>query len=156
AMSDAGITEALSARPRFDSPLPVPLRAGFPLPVSALGKGLDVGDRRLIHFAGGEGEPGALMMEVWSVEPGRVVFGCVEDTSHIEHWLHWKSAEVTWTSEGEQTRVDWTMRYDRALAPAFWFAPTERLAVKIATGYLMDSLFEDSLFEDGQGGRDDA
>ncbi len=146
-MSGDQITAALSARPWFDDPLPLPLRAGFPLPVSALGEGLEVGDRRLIHFAGGEGEPGALMMEVWSVEPGRVVFGCVEDTSHIAHWLDWKSAEVTWREDGGVTQVDWTMRYDRALAPAIWFAPTERLAVEIATGYLLDSLLD---------GRDDA
>jgi hypothetical protein len=141
-MAPADITAALAARPVFDDPLPLPLQAGFPRPVSALGEGLDVGDRRLIHFAGGEGKPGALMMEVWSVEPGRVVFGCVEDSSHISHWLHWRSAEVTWRAEGGLTRVDWTMRYDRALAPAIWFAPTERLAVKIATGYLLDSLLD--------------
>jgi len=87
------------------------------------------------------------MMEVWSVEPGRVVFGCVEDRSHISHWLHWRSAEVTWRADGDQTRVDWTMRYDRALAPAIWFAPTERLAVRLVTDYLLTSLLD---------GRDDA
>ena len=32
------------------------------------------------------------------------------------------------------------MRYERALAPALWFAPTERLAVKMATSYLLDNL----------------
>ena len=146
-LDSAQITAALSARPWFDDPLPLPLRAGFPLPVSTLGEGLDVGDRRLIHFAGGEGEPGSLLMEVWSVEPGRVVFGCVADTSHIAHWLDWKSAEVTWNDHDGEMQVDWTMRYDRALAPAIWFAPTERIAVKIATGYLLDSLLD---------GRDDA
>ena len=135
------IAASLAAQPVFDDPLPLPLQAGFPRPVSALGSGLEIGDRRLIHFAGGEGKPGALMMEVWSVEPGRVVFGCVQDDSHIAHWLDWKSAEITWqTDDDGLTHVDWTMRYDRALSPAVWFGPTERLAVKIATGYLLDSL----------------
>jgi len=142
ALSPAAVEAALAARPVFDDPLPLPLRAGFPLPVSALGEGLAPGDRRLIHFAGGEGEPGTLMLEVWSVEPGRVVFGSVHDSSHISHWLHWRSAEVVWTEEGDQTRVDWIMRYDRALSPALWFAPTERLAVKLATRYLLDSLLD--------------
>ncbi len=146
-LSSDQITAALSARPRLDAPLPFPLRVGFPLPVSTLGEGLDVGDRRLIHFAGGEGAPGSLLMEVWSVEPNRVVFGCVQDTSHIAHWLAWKSAEVTWQERDGLMQVDWTMRYDRALAPALWFAPTERIAVKIATSYLLDSLLD---------GRDDA
>ena len=142
ALSPEAVEAALAARPVFDDPLPLPLRAGFPLPVSALGEGLELGDRRLIHFAGGEGAPGSLMLEVWSVEPGRVVFGSVEDSSHISHWLHWRSAEVTWTEDGDQTRVDWIMRYDRALSPALWFAPTERLAVTLATRYLLDSLLD--------------
>jgi hypothetical protein len=54
------ITDALAAPLRFRTNLPFYLRMGFPRPVSASGSGLEVGSRRRIGFAGGEGKPGAL------------------------------------------------------------------------------------------------
>ena len=139
--SPGTIAAALAAPPRLTAPLPLFLRLGFPLPVRALGSGLAVGDRRVIGFAGGEGEPGMLVMEVWDAAPGRVVFGVIEDTSHIAHWLTWRSAEVTWQDDGAGgTAVTWTLHYERALDPALWFAPMERHAVGLAAGYLTASL----------------
>ena len=81
------------------------------------------------------------MLEVSDSTPERVVFEAISDTSHIAHWMTWKSAEVTWTpiATGE-TQVTWTLRYDRELDPVFWFAPTERTAVALTADYLLDSL----------------
>ncbi|MFT4979369.1 MAG: hypothetical protein ACI8S6_005279 [Myxococcota bacterium] len=141
AASPGEVAAALAAQPAFADPLPFYLRLGFPRPIRALGAGLEEGDRRLIHFAGGEGDPGDLLLEVWSSAPGRVVFGAVSDTSHVAHWLSWDSAEVTWEESAPgQTTVTWTLRYDRELDPMVWFAPTERYAVRLATQYLLDSL----------------
>lgn len=141
AASPDEVAAALAARPDFSEALPFYLRLGFPRPVRALGSGLALGDRRLVHFAGGEGQPGDLLLEVWSTSPSRVLFGVVSDTSHVAHWLTWKNAEVSWEAVApSQTRVTWTLRYDRELDPMVWFKPTERYAVSLATGYLMDSL----------------
>src|SRR5262249_3061550 len=53
----ADVERRLAARPVFDAPLPPYLRLGFPKPVETRGEGLSIGDRRVIHFAGGEGRP---------------------------------------------------------------------------------------------------
>lgn len=135
------VAAALAARPDFSKTLPFALRMGFPRPVRAIGQGLDLGDRRVVHFAGGEGQPGDLLLEVSSSDPGHVVFEAVSDTSHIAHWMTWHSAEIAWalTPSGE-THVTWTLRYDRELDPVFWFAPTERKAVELTASYLLDCL----------------
>lgn len=143
------VAAALAAQPAFGERLPFYLRMGFPRPTRSLGAGLDEGDRRLIHFAGGEGAPGDLLLEVWSAAPGRVVFGAVSDTSHIAHWLTWRSAEVSWAEVAPgQTEVTWTLRYDRELDPVVWFAPTERYAVRLAAEYLLDNLLPPEVGDD--------
>ena len=81
--SPTEVEAALAARPDFDRTLPFALRMGFPRPVRSLGQGLEPGDRRLVHFAGGEGKPGDLVLEVSESAPGRVVFDAISDTSHI-------------------------------------------------------------------------
>jgi hypothetical protein len=136
-----GVEHAIGEEPRFEKALPLYLRLGFPKPVRAEGHGLSVGDRRTIHFAGGEGKPGALVLEVAEAAAGRVLFRVLSDTSHISHWLDWKEAEVTWTPRPDgQTDVRWTLRYDRRLDPAWYFAPWERYAVGLAGGYLIETL----------------
>ena len=139
--SPAEVEAALAARPDFDRTLPFALRMGFPRPVRSLGQGLEPGDRRLVHFAGGEGKPGDLVLEVSESTPGRVVFDAISDTSHIAHWMTWRSAEVTWAEVAPgRTDVTWTLRYDRELDPVFWFGPTERGAVALTAAYLLDCL----------------
>lgn len=136
------VERALAATPRFDRPLPALFRLGFPEPVAASGEGLDVGDRRVIRFAGGEGKPGDLVLEVAERESGRVVFRVVSDGSHIAHWLDWREAIVRWepAGPGGATRVEWTLRYERRLDPAWWFGPWERYAARRAAAYLIETL----------------
>lgn len=149
AASPDEVAAALSEQPAFPGRLPFYLRMGFPQPTRSLGAGLAEGDRRLIHFAGGEGKPGDLLLEVWSSVPGRVVFGAISDTSHIAHWLTWRSAEVSWSEVAPgQTAVTWTLRYDRELDPVVWFAPTERYAVRLAVEYLLDNLLPPEVSDD--------
>lgn len=137
----ASVERALGDEPRFEKTLPFYLRLGFPKPVAAAGHGLRVGDRRTIRFAGGEGKPGELVLEVAEAQAGRVLFRALSDTSHISHWLDWKEAEVIWTPRGDgRTDVRWTLRYDRRLDPAWYFAPWERYAVRLAGGYLIETL----------------
>ena len=141
AASPDEVAAALAARPRFDEGLPFYLRMGFPRPVRVIGAGLSVGDRRSIHFAGGEGAPGDLLLEVGHAAPGAVTFNALSDSSHIAHWLTWKRAEVRWAEVAPgQTRVEWALHYDRELDPWIWFRPTERYAVWLTAEYLLDCL----------------
>ncbi|HTC93617.1 MAG TPA: hypothetical protein VK699_09205 [Terriglobales bacterium] len=130
----------LAAAPDFNHPLPAFLRLKFPRPVEAHGAGLNVGDRRIIHFAGGEGKPGDLVMEVVEHSPGHVRFHAVSDHSKIAHWMTWEDADVSWKEVTPgQTTVEWKIRFRRELSPAWYFGPWEHYAVRLAAGYLIDT-----------------
>jgi hypothetical protein len=137
------LMSALAAPAPFDEPLPTFLRLGFPTPQWIRGDGLEIGDRRVIRFAGGEGEPGNLTLEVVESTPNRVRFRSVEDDSKIAHWLGWKESTVTMTPERGGTRVRWTLAYDRRLDPAWYFGPIERYAVGLAAEVLIENLSEE-------------
>jgi hypothetical protein len=135
------ITDDLAAPLRFHTKLPFYLRLGFPRPVSASGAGLQVGSRRRIGFAGGEGKPGALVMEVVEVAPQKVTFRAVSDESKVAHWLRWEDAVVSWRRIDEtHTEVTWTLRYRRNLDPAWYFEPWERYGTGLAAEYLIDNV----------------
>jgi hypothetical protein len=135
------VRAALAAPPRFDAELPGFFRIGFPVPGATTGEGLDVGDRRSVQFLHGGHHPGTLTLEVTRSSSSAVVFTAVSDDSYITHWLSWRSAEVQWQEIAPgQTRVTWTLRYERRLDPAWYFAPLERYGVRKAAGYLIESL----------------
>jgi hypothetical protein len=141
AASASDVELTLSRLPRVDKPLPFFLRLGFPRAVETDGCGLNRGDRRRIHFAGGEGKPGDLLLGVAESDPGRVEFHVLSDQSKIAHWLEWKESIVSWSPAGEgRTRVTWTLRYRRLLDPAWYFGPWERYGVRLAGEVLIDSL----------------
>lgn len=134
--------EATLAGPMsFHTLLPVFLRMGFPRPVSARGTGLEPGAERTIHFAGGEGHPGDLVMRVESRDSSAVIFRAVDDRSKIAHWLKWRTAEVRWRAvDANHTAVTWTLHYWRGLDPAWYFVPWEQYGARLAAGYLIDNL----------------
>lgn len=135
------VERALSREPHFDGELPPFLRMKFPLPAAASGEGLAIGSERRIHFAGGEGKPGDLTMRVTERSADAVTFTAVSDTSHIAHWLTWRTSRVAWrAADAGQTQVTWTIRYDRELDPAWYFGPWERYATRLTASYLIDSL----------------
>jgi hypothetical protein len=137
----ADVERALGRAPRFDAKLPPFLRMKFPLPAAASGDGLAIGAARTIHFAGGEGKPGDLLLRVTGRGPASVTFTAQSDTSHIAHWLTWRSSHVSWRAAGDgRTEVRWTIVYDRELDPAWYFGPWERYATRLAAGYLIDTL----------------
>jgi hypothetical protein len=139
--SAADIASRLAETPRLERPLPAFLRLGFPRPDGATGHGLRAGDRRVIHFSGGEGKPGDLVLEVVAAGPGLVRFRAVADSTHIAHWLRWEEAEVRWRQIGtRRVEVRWSLRYRRDLDPAWYFGPWERFAVRLAASYLIDTL----------------
>jgi hypothetical protein len=140
-VSTAEVGERMARTPRFPPILPPFLRLGFPRPARPAGTGLLVGARRIIHFAGGEGRPGDLILEIVENEPGHVRFRAVSDSSHIAHWLQWEQADITWQPvDASHTHVRWTLTYRRLLDPSWYFSPWERYAVGLAGQYYLRSL----------------
>jgi hypothetical protein len=132
------VESALRLSPRTDLPIPLFFRMGFPRPIEAHGTGLQPGDLRTIHFAGGEGHPGDVVLQVVASGPGHARFQAVSDGSKIAHWLAWEFADVRWQAlDSRHTRVEWTLGYRRLLDPAWYFRPWERYAVHVAADYLI-------------------
>lgn len=128
-MTPSEVESALARTPQYDAQLPFYLRLGFPRPVATDGAGLDVGDTRRIHFAGGEGNPGDLVLVVAERDADRVRFEVLENTSHIAHWLLWRGSEVRWSEHPDGAKVTWTERWRRDLDPYWYFAPAQRYAM---------------------------
>jgi len=138
AASPQQVETALSSAPRLNGAFPLYLRLGFPRPVSATISGTAPGDTYRIHFAGGEGKPGDLVLEVAEHRSGMMSFRAVSDTSHVAHWLKWERSTVEWQQvDGSHTRLRWTLRYRRLLDPAWYFRPWERYAVHLTAAQLI-------------------
>ncbi len=136
--SEQDVRVALSHSPRTDLPLPLYGRLGFPRPTKAWGDGLEIGATRTIHFAGGEGKPGDLLLKVSESRTGYVRFDAISDHTKIAHWLNWQSSEIEWTAvDAQHTRVSWTLHFERRLDPAWYFRPWERYATRLAAEYLI-------------------
>jgi hypothetical protein len=136
--SPGQVENQLRRSPRTNLPIPLFLRMGFPRPTQSSGAGLQPGDLRTIHFAGGEGHPGDVVLRVVEYTPGHARFVAVSDTSKIAHWLSWEFADVRWRPlDAAHTEVEWTLGYRRLLDPAWYFRPWERYAVRLSADYLI-------------------
>jgi hypothetical protein len=135
--------ERLAKGPSFVlGELPPFLKLGFPAPHRIEGTGLEMNDTWLIHFAGGEGKPGDLKAQVVESSPSRILVNCVSDSSHISHWLDWKSAEWVLEPTATGTQITLNMRYTRLLDPAWYFKPIERYGVRKAGEYFLEQTYK--------------
>ena len=132
------VEAALASVPTFDERPPAFFRhARFPQPVGAEGSGLDVGAVRRIMLSSPAG-PARLDLRVIEHGPGRVVFTVDGDRTPIAGWMTLRRAVVTWAGAGpDRARVRWELEFDRKLSPAFYFAPLERYAARLAADYLI-------------------
>jgi hypothetical protein len=146
--SSHAVERVLFEAPRFDRVRPLYLRAGFPSPVSTrIERSADM-TRWVIQLRGGEMrldgmEPrtGDLVLDLEEARLGLLRWRAVSDSSHMTHFLMWREAIVQWEPlDAHTTRVTWTLRYRRGLDPAWYFGPMERYAVRLAAGYLIDSI----------------
>jgi hypothetical protein len=144
----ADVGRAIFSSPRFDRPLPLYLRAGFPRATHARVEQSATGTRWIIGIRGGEMklngmEPraGTLVLQLEEARAGFMQWRVISDDSHMTHFLRWREARVEWQpASGGGTNVTWTLRYDRGLDPAWYFGPWERYAARLAAGYLIDSV----------------
>jgi hypothetical protein len=142
------VERALFDTPRFDRALPRYLRSGFPTPsTTRIERGAGQ-TRWVVEMRGGEmflngaeHRTGDLTLALEEWRPGRVRWRAVSDTSHMRHFLTWREVVVEWQAvDAATTHVTWTVRYQRGLDPAWYFGPMERYAVRLAAGYLIDSV----------------
>jgi hypothetical protein len=146
--SSGDVAKALFEQPRFERVRPLFLRAGFPVPVATTIHRRGHEGRWIINFRGGEmrldgieARSGDLTLELAEARPGFVRWRAVSDTSHMTHFLNWGDVTVEWEPAGDgTTRVTWTLEYRRGLDPAWYFGPWERYAMRLAAGYLIDSV----------------
>lgn len=141
------VAAALAAPPVYDAPGALFLRAvPFPKPVSASGRGLEVGDTRSVRLTphrtlgiGAEPEPSRMALRIVESEVrddgGRVVFEVVEDTAFAT-WMDMHSAEARWREEGGETRLSWSIDYERTYEPSWYFGPLQSYATDLAAEYL--------------------
>ena len=137
--SPAVVAARLAGSPRFGAPLPLLLRAGFPVPLAAWGTGAAPGSLRTVRFSGAEGAPpGEVVARITESAPGHMHSETVANTTKLAQWLEWTGSDVDWHGvDAQHTAVTWTMHFDRQLDPAWYFGPMERGAVRLAAGYIL-------------------
>jgi len=139
-LSAKQINTRLSQNRQFKT-LPFLLSWGFPQPASVSGEGTNIGDFRSIYFSGGEGKPGHAVFKIVERTENSITFALLKDESHISHWLKWKSSKVSWqTLDSGDTRITWTIDYERKLDPSWYFGPLQKYAVELATEALIDNM----------------
>jgi hypothetical protein len=142
--SVAEVAAAVMSAPRFERALPRALTLGLPRPIATE----DHGNVLVVTMRGGETrvngrEPrtGTLVLEREQPTARSVVWRAIADDSHMRHFLSWQSSEAAWEAvDAGRTRVTWTIRYRRDLDPAWYFGPMERIAVRLAAQYLIESV----------------
>jgi hypothetical protein len=141
AATPAEVEQTLAHSPRISERLPLLLRIGFPIPLAAEGGGTALGDQRSVLFSGVESAPpGSLTVRVGERRPGYLRFDALSDLSKLDHWMHWQSAEVTWSPlDATHTQITCRIHFERRLDPAWYFVPWERAAVYEAASYLIQT-----------------
>jgi len=139
-LSSYEIKQALSKNTQIID-IPALLSYGFPQPNKVTGSGINIGDRRSIYFSGGEGLPGTAVFEITKLTSDSIEYSLINDSSHISHWLNWKTSRVSWQEiAAGKTRVSWSINYDRKLDPFWYFGPIEKLAVNLAAETLLNNV----------------
>jgi hypothetical protein len=142
------VQHALHQQPRFDRTIPFYLRTGYPRPISTTIDSTPNGTRWVIRFRGGEmritgiePQAGDLVLILEEEHPGYIRWRAISDSSHMTHFLRWREITAEWSPvDSENSRVTWTIRYERGLDPAWYFGPMEHYAVGLAADYLIDSV----------------
>jgi hypothetical protein len=142
------VADAVMRPPRFDRALPFYLRLGFPRPSATRIAQIDGRPAWVITMRGGEtrlngteARAGDLVLSLRKVGERSVEWQALSDDSHMTHFLRWQTSRVEWIDlDATHTQVTWTLAYDRALDPAWYFGPWERYATRLAAGYLIDTV----------------
>ncbi|GGC68852.1 hypothetical protein IEU95_02390 [Hoyosella rhizosphaerae] len=132
---------------------PAVLRVGFPEPIAESVDGVQLGDRRVVTFAGANPRPALMKQHHWGHGDSEVTFAIedrtdesvtfrtVSDTTPIASWLAWESSEVRWQPiDKDHTEITWEITYNRELAPSWYFGPLQRYFTSKSAEYLISAL----------------
>lgn len=141
---------ALAGLPSAEAQRPLFLRV-FPAPTASRGGGIAVGDVRVLEFVYvkwivANEHRGDAEFEVVESTPDRVVFRLVRDNSYLKGYLGWEEILVTTMALADgRTRVGIAVRYDRRLAPSWYFGPLEAFGVGLAAEVLLADLQDQAM-----------
>jgi hypothetical protein len=116
----------------------------FPYPARVPALGLNVGDETRIEFVAYKHiwwtkVEGALVLKATKSEANQIEFVALSDDTYLSHYLTWQESIVELTPiNTSQTRVTWTLSYQRKLDPAWYFGPLQHYAAWLAAGELID------------------
>jgi hypothetical protein len=118
----------------------------FPYPVTATPLGLNIGDKTKISFTYVKHiwwtkVSGDLVLQTTQSIPEKISFAVVSDDSYLSHYLKWQSSDITLVPiDGQHTKVTWQLSYKRILDPAWYFAPMQNYAARLAAEELIDQV----------------
>lgn len=114
--------------------------AQYPLPTSAEGAGLEVGDTWTFPMPAGEITTRVAARETAGDRTGHIAFDVVTDTARTTRWVTLRSADLTWeqTDDGCRARVD--LDYTRDLDPAIYFGPVTEVFMKAGASAFLAGL----------------
>ena len=133
------VEAALAESPDVTGSAPAFFHLGFPLPASAEGRGLTVGDSRMIGFITPSGRTSTMTLRVTERWDGGVRFAVADDRTPMRNWLAWQDSVVEWRPADGGVQVTWTVHFQRKLDPMWYFSPLERYGVGLAADYLIDA-----------------
>ena len=116
----------------------------FPKPVSAVGGGLQIGDRIELQYEYPKWfvaniHKGSAVYELVDSQENGLIYSIEQDDSYLSHYLTWHSSEVYWREISEtETEVTWRLSYERKLDPSWYFGPMEQYAVWLTAKTLVE------------------
>jgi len=117
---ERAVWRALETATQPEFPLPSLLKA-IPRPTQVLvDEGVALNANRVVQFNGREGE-GLLHLKVAQRTQDKVTFTVVSDSSPIAHWVSHKSLTYHVIPLQNATELRVELKYDRLLAPAWFF-----------------------------------
>ena len=123
----AAVWAAIGKASSPDLPLPFWLET-LPRPVGVIDEGDALGSRRIVHFKGREGE-GDLVLEVASRAEDSITWAVAVDTTPLAGWARGRSVAFRVEAAPGGTHLAVTARYERLLAPAWFFKPYMRAVI---------------------------
>ncbi|MFD0917147.1 SRPBCC family protein [Pseudahrensia aquimaris] len=121
--------------------------SAFPQPVAVtIDEGVALGSMRQVRFEGREGA-GYLNLQVVERTPNRVRFAILSDTTPFAQWIGFTALTYSLAPEGDGSRLEVSLDYNRHLAPAWFFKPLMSLSGKFAMDVLARDVAQRAITE---------
>jgi len=131
----AASLEGVSGATQPEFPLPAFISV-FPRPVAVMvDEGTALHAKRVVKFKGREGE-GLLSLKVVERSANHTRFNVLSDTSPLAQWIAHQAIEYQVSQTGTTTELSVSLKYERLLAPAWFFDPLMNVTTTLAMNVL--------------------